>query len=191
MRTRHAVPVVMLLAAGCSRTPISSSPVPETGDRVRYALTSGEGTLHRARAVRITPDTLYVERLVPSMTGGPARWEPAGLAMESLARLEKRVGRRGSPGKGALIGAGAGLLMGVFCANEDGGWLQPSPAQCLFGAAASGAATGAVLGALIRRDVWQPVVLPLQPRPAPGAVSGVSLGMGFRAPLPGRPGARR
>ena len=193
MRYSGFLAPVALLAAACARAPISTSPLPEAGDRVRYSFLTDSTVRYVGRTLRMTAETLFVERMRPSMTGGPARYEPAALATASLARLEKRVGRRGNVGKGALIGTGIGLVAGIFCAAEDPGWLQPSPVECVFGYSASGAAWGAALGALIRSDVWRPIVLPLEPRPAPGdlASSHAALGIGIRVQAPGVTGRER
>jgi hypothetical protein len=185
IRRANTIPVLALLLVGCAHTRVPSSPIPETGERLRYAIVPDSGTLHLARVLRFTRDTLFVERLVPAMTGGPARWEAGAVPTASLARLERRVGRRGNTGRGALIGTGVGLVVGILCANEDPGWLQPSPAECIVGYTAAGAGMGAAIGALVRSDVWQPMVLPLQPHSAPGdpVVSGVSVGIGMRIGL--------
>lgn len=188
-RSGLAVAAAMLFVAGCSRSSISTSPVPERGDRIRYAFLGDSTTLHVARAVRVGADTIFIERLVPSLTGGPAGWMPASIETSSIARLEKRVGRRGNAGRGALIGGGVGLVVGFLCANEEPGWLTPSPTECLFGYLISGAGTGALIGILIRSDVWEPVVLPLRPH-APGdrGISAGSYGIGLQVKLGG--GAR-
>ena len=189
----HAIPAVALLLVGCAQARIASSPVPQPGDRLRYAFVGDSGTLHPARVLRLTPDTLFVERLVPSMTGGPAQWEAGAVATTSLVRLERRVGRRGNAGRGALIGTGAGLVLGILCANEDPGWLQPSPGECIAGYTIGGAGLGAAIGALVRSDVWQPIVLPLEPHGAPGdpVISGVSLGIRIRMVAPSVGGSGR
>lgn len=186
IRHTNAIPLLALLLVGCAHARIPSSPIPEAGDRLRYALAPDSGTRHVARALRITRDTLFVERLVPGMTGGPARWEAGAVATASLARLERRVGRRGNVGRGALIGTGIGLVVGILCANEDPGWLQPSPTECIVGYTAGGAGMGAAIGALVRSDVWHPIVLPLEPRGTPGdpVASDVSLGIGMRVATP-------
>ena len=172
----------VLLVAACARSPVSTSPVPETGDRIRYAFVGDSATLHVARAVRTSSDTIVIERLVPSVTGGPARWVQTFLETSSLARLEKRVARRGRVGRGALIGGGVGLVLGLFCANEEPGWLTPTPTECILGYGILGAGTGALIGALIRSDVWEPVVLPLRPHVASGdpGVSAASIGIGIQ-----------
>ena len=182
LRPGLALSAAMLLVAGCARSPMSISPVPEKGDRIRYAFAGDSATLHVARAVRSGSDTVVIERLAPSVTGGPARWMRISLETASLARLEKRVARRGHAGRGALIGGGAGLVLGFFCASEEPGWLTPTPTQCILGYGIFGAGTGALIGALIRSDVWEPVVLPLRPHVAPGApgVSAASIGIGIQ-----------
>ena len=183
---RFPVPLAALLAAACAPSYGAGAPIPEPGDRVRYAVAGDTGRVYAGRTVRLAGDTLIIERYIPSMTGGAAAWDSAAIATSSLARLEKRVGRRGNAGRGALIGAGVGVLLGVLCANEEEGWLTPTPTECLTGFTLSGAGTGALIGLLIRSDVWQPVVLPLRPRTVPGdpAIFSASFGIGVRVGTP-------
>lgn len=173
---------IALLASACAPTHVSPSPVPMDGDRIRYSFMQDSSRLFVARVVSVRTDTIVVERLIPSMTGGTAEWVPASIPTATLARLEKRVGRRGNAGRGALIGGGVGVVLGFFCANEDPGWLTPTPAQCMIGYPLSGAATGAVIGALIKSDVWQPIVRPLRSPVGPEnpAVSATAIEIGVQ-----------
>ena len=177
--------LLALLASACAPTHVSHSPVPMDGDRVRYSFASDSTRLFVARILSVRADTIVVERLIPSMTGGAAEWAPASIPTATLARLDKRVGRRGNAGRGALIGGGVGVVLGFFCASEEPGWLTPTPAQCMIGYPLSGAATGAVIGALIRSDVWMPIVRPVRSPTGPEApaVSAASLEIGVRVRL--------
>jgi hypothetical protein len=174
-----------LLASACAPAQVSHSPVPMDGDRIRYSFASDSTRLFVARILSVRADTIVVERLVPSLTGGAAEWAPASIPTATLARLDKRVGRRGNAGRGALIGGGVGVVLGFFCANEEPGWLTPTPAQCMIGYPLSGAATGAAIGALIKSDVWMPIVRPVRSPTGPEApaVSAASLEIGVRVRL--------
>lgn len=184
-RSGRGFAFVALLATACAPAQVSPSPVPMSGDRIRYSFMQDSSRLYVARILRVRADTIVIERLMPSMTGGAAEWVPASIPTATLARLEKRVGRRGNAGRGALIGGGVGVVLGFFCANEDPGWLTPTPAQCMIGYPLSGAATGAVIGALIRSDVWMPIVRPVRSPIEPGnpAVSAASIEIGVRVRL--------
>jgi hypothetical protein len=185
----HCCPfaLIALLACTCAPSHVVESPLPMAGDRIRFAFADDSARVHVARVVEVSADTIVVERVLPGMTGGAAERTSASLATASLARLEKRVARRGNAGRGALIGAGVGVVVGFLCANEEPGWLTPTPAQCMIGYPLSGAATGALIGALIRSDVWMPIVRPVQ---APGvagdpAVSAGLVEIGVRVRLRG------
>jgi len=69
------------------------------------------------------------------------------------------VGRRGNAGRGALIGAAVGLGLGIACASEDSGVGAVSDEGCA-GYVLLSTATGALVGLLIRSDVWAPAVPP-------------------------------
>ena len=178
----RAFSLVALLAGACAPAHVVHAPLPMAGDRIRYALADDSATLHVARVVGVSADTIVVERVLPGRTGGAAERVSASLATASLARLEKRVGRRGNAGRGALIGAGVGVVGGLFCANEEPGWLTPTPAQCMIGLPLSGAATGALIGALIKSDVWMPVVRAARVPVVAGApvASGTAVEIGVR-----------
>ncbi len=175
-RIGSCLPLAMLLAAACAPAHSAGSPFPEPGDRVRYSTVSDTGRRHVGRTVRLHGDTIVIDRLVPSMTGGAPAWASASFVTPSLARLEKRVGRRGHAGRGALIGGGAGLLLGMLCTMEDEeSFPQSGQGACFSGGVLLGVGTGALIGMAIRSDVWEPVVLPL---PA-------SFGVGVRVRTPG------
>jgi hypothetical protein len=78
---------------------------------------------------------------------------------------------------GGLIGAGAGLLVGITAAGFDyGGWWDPGaeviPATMLAGGA-WGAVVGLVVGSFSHRDDWQAV-------PLEGLRVGIAAGPGDR-----------
>ena len=65
--------------------------------------------------------------------------------------------------RGALIGFAAGLGLGLACASEEGGMGAPSDEGCAAGYIVMGTATGALIGLLIKSDLWAPTVLPSRP----------------------------
>jgi hypothetical protein len=72
----------------------------------------------------------------------------------------------GTPmGRGALIGAVAGLGLGFVCAGEEGELV--SAEQCIGGYTLLGTGAGALIGLLVRSDVWAPVALPTVPATPP------------------------
>jgi hypothetical protein len=139
--------------------------VPAPGSQIRYALRSDPFRFAAGRLISLDPDTLVLERFVPGDGG-------AGVAdripTDSIGQLQTRIGRRANGGRGALIGGGIGLALGALCAigYEEDQWFAPSPGQCLVSGAVSGAATGLLIGALSRSDIWAPV--PLRRRGSPG-----------------------
>jgi hypothetical protein len=69
---------------------------------------------------------------------------------------------------GALVGAGAGTLMALWCAGTSDGCLAAIPIVTVFGAA-SGAAAGAIIGAAIPTEAGRAEPSqPASPVPAPG-----------------------
>jgi hypothetical protein len=158
------------------------APAPVAGDRIRYAVRSDSTDFVVARAISLDADSLVYDRFVPGATGNAGRWVVGSLSTDSIARLQVRVGRRGNVGRGALIGGLVGGVLAIACANEEPGWLTPTPGQCLLGGTLSGVATGALIGALIRSDVWAPTGLPTRrqaqpPTPAPVSVAPVRIGI--------------
>jgi hypothetical protein len=114
--------------------------------------------------VSLDAERLVFERYQMDPAGLRGVWTPDTVATPSLATLQVPVGRRGNAGRGALIGAAAGVALGIACASEDSEWF--SGEECFAGYTVFGAGTGALIGLLIRSDVWAPAVLPSRP-PAP------------------------
>lgn len=179
------VPLAAFLATACASSFEVGPPIPEPGDRVRYSVVSDTGRHYVGRAVRLSGDTIVIERLVPSTTGGGAKWVAAAFPTSALARLDKRIGSRGHAGSGALIGGGAGLVLGSLCAagDEGSGFSGISSGGCFLGYTLGGLLQGALIGMLIKGDVWQPVTLPLRspalagdPAAATGS-TGIGVGM--------------
>jgi hypothetical protein len=137
------------------------APAPAPGADIRIATVPDSSHFTRARFVSMDGATLVYERLVLDPAYGRHGWAARSLRADSVAALQVKVGRRSNVGRGALIGAATGLLVGIGCAVEDGGgWGSPSPGACMAAGFVGGAGYGALIGLLIRSDVWGPAVLP-------------------------------
>jgi hypothetical protein len=162
-----ALPI--LAAALLSAAPAwAQKPIPETvrmmephrlriGDVVR-AWSSADAPFVQGPVVGVSSTTLTV-------TG---REEAVLLDLPSLTKLEVRQ-RHAHLRRGALIGAGVGLLAGAFVAtrellgHEVGGWER---AAWMGGLAAGGALAGTGVARLARSTTWQPVdLVTLKPQP--------------------------
>lgn len=173
--TRRFVAFAISLLTACAPAHVVSTPVPAavSGDRIRYAGRSDTTDFITARMISIDADSLVFERFIP---GDPAgHWVMGSLATDSIARLQVRVGRRGNPGRGALIGGLVGGAIGILCATEESsGWVQPSPESCFMAYTITGVGTGLLIGALTRSDVWAPTAVPRrrrEPTPVPAPVT--------------------
>jgi hypothetical protein len=91
------------------------------------------------------------------------------IPIDAVTRIEVSEGRRGNAGKGALIGAGAALAVGlvVFSKAEGGGHCSGSEEGTGFCLAylgtgvALGAVGGLIVGLAIRTERWRPVSIAL------------------------------
>jgi hypothetical protein len=155
-----------ITACAPARVVTTPAPVPAPGGPIRYALRSDPFRLAAGRMISLDADTLAFERFVSGVRG---HWVAVRIPTDSIAQLQTRIGRRANGGRGALIGGGIGVGLGVLCAasyNEDE-WLTPTPGQCLASGLVSGVATGFLIGALSRSDIWAPVLLPRRGVPEP------------------------
>lgn len=146
--------------------------------------------------VRVTAPSLDLRKATGEVTaadaaaltvrGARAEWT---VPRTALTRLEAADGTRGHWVKGLLIGAGAGLVVGLVATDgfDTGAGGQCSGSGdiyadlCLAGIAAitvGSAAVGAVIGALVRTTRW--VDVPLEPLPSlmPDAARRLSLSAG-------------
>jgi hypothetical protein len=165
MRFAALAPGLAVIFAACSpRVLTTPVPVPAAGADIRYSTKADSTSFTRARLVSLDADSLVFDRLVARPAGDGSRWVAGSLPTASIAVLQVRAGSRNNAGRGALIGSALGLVTAIGCATEKG-WLTPSPGQCFVGGAISGAATGAVIGLLVRSAVWAPAVLPTAPEP--------------------------
>ena len=131
------------------------------GSRVR-ATGSGDSSVVDGIVTGVRGDTLElrtVEGLVPLV-----------LPLDRVERLDLGVGRKGHAGRGALIGAVAGGVLGWVVTSAT---YRPCTDWCLFGrysreeeatigavfVGVAGAELGLVIGGKILTEVWQPVPL--------------------------------
>jgi len=163
--TRIAMMTAALLVLGLVETTAQSPPLQE-GTRIRVTSSvvgSGAGTsatfdsrvsghLHR-----VGIDSLWLRLESPD---GPL----LAIARPTIHRLEIRSGRKRNPGKGALIGAGVGLGLGLLgaaalddCALGRNWWFELCEGDedvLVLGSTAAGAAWGALVGLLITSERW-------------------------------------
>ena len=162
MRVASAwIPVALVIATACASARVVSAPapVPATRSTIRFAVRSDPSRFSVGRMISLDAGTLALERFV---AGVRAHWVTDRIPTDSIAQLQVRIGRRSNAGRGALIGGGVGVALGLLCAasyNENE-WFSPTPGQCLVSGAVSGAGIGVLIGALARSDVWAPVPLP-------------------------------
>src|SRR5262245_3254844 len=147
----------------------SAQELPQPGERVRYWLrpcdaagvngdcaTHGEGSV-----LSVTTDSIQLSSKV--------RANSTWLAVHDIARLERHAGRKSAFWRGAAWGAVAGGTVGIVV-----GIAVIEPIRCGYvtpcgrgrpivagggGGAFYGAVLGGIVGAIARRDRWQPVVL--------------------------------
>ncbi len=175
MRFARLPTLGLCLSIGCAPyVETTAVPVPPAGTPIRYAARPDSTHFTKARLVALDAERLRFEQLEVDATGRRREWFERTVPTESLAVLQVRVRRRSNVGRGALIGAAVGLAAGAGCASEGGGWTNPEPGQCFVAGILGGAGYGALLGLLIRSDVWAPVLTPVEPA-SPRAVPPVTL----------------
>lgn len=186
-----SVPLALALGltAACAAHVVTTpAPVPAPGERIRYSTRSDTAKFTQGRLLSLSREGLSYERFFADPTGRESRWVTRTVPAESLAQVQVRVGRRRNIGGGAAIGLGVGFMLGLACAAEESGFVTAE--ECLAGYAISGAGTGALIGLLVRNDVWAPVNPPDEPReradPRPQVTLGTR-GLGIRIPLSLRP----
>jgi hypothetical protein len=150
--------------AACGpRVTTTPVPAPSAGTPIRYATRPDSTRFTKVRLVSLDAERLVFERYQMDPAGLRGGWTPDTVATPSLAHVQVPVGRRGNAGRGALIGFAVGLGLGIACASEDSGVGAVSDEGCAAGYVLLGTGTGALVGLLIRSDVWAPAVLPSRP----------------------------
>lgn len=151
-----------------------------SGDRVRLRTADGGGRQLIGTVVSIDDSSLVLRSDPPNQT--------TAIPLTSVTRLDRSAGTKGHAMAGALIGAAAGLVVGIATRESS----QTEGTQ--FGGAsdASGLATvllvmagggvGALIGNSIRTDQWDRVdnvSIDVAPAGAPGRAVAVSLHFDF------------
>lgn len=144
---------------------------------------------------RISPDQwmegILVRADTASLSFVPEGAPPLGenrfeLPAEAVTRLEVSTGKKRQWLPGLLIGAGIGLAMGATmdvdaerCELDDNYFCSRGEAIAAMGATSAG--IGALVGSLIKKEIWTPVALDALGPPRKGVARA---GLGLR-PVPG------
>ncbi len=142
---------------------------------------------------------LHVRGLVAPVEGTVVAVEPDGVRIATnqgelrlgMAQIERPevLGSRGNTRRGAVIGFGVGLAVGVILVVQAKDDCVPQALQVcgpegdrfqerrLAIPPVVGAALGAVIGSRIRTPTWVPAFIPLVDRP-----DGLALGLAWRLP---------
>jgi hypothetical protein len=134
--------------------PAQEAPPVPVGTRVRVTVDPPPGVETLRYVGRITAWDSIGFRVDDEKLGD------ARVYLSEMQALERSLGRKNRTGRGALIGAGAGLLAGVAVAaagapdNLDGiGWWIVAPPTGLL----VGAVTGGIIGSRSSRERWEEV----------------------------------
>jgi hypothetical protein len=154
--------LAMAAAIAGSPSPLRAGEPPvsvalSAGDRIRLSTGAiAKGTT--GRLVQVGPDVLRIQ-----VDGRP---DPIAVPLTAVTRLERSLGRRSSAGKGALIGTvvgtGMGAVLVALAGHSDSDCDGPcTPYAIIAGSAfiGAGALVGAIGGALIKTERWEPVSL--------------------------------
>jgi hypothetical protein len=139
-----------LMSAGAASPGDSASVAPvHVGDRVRVSAPSVSGSDIRGTLVALDAKTLI---LAPERKGPTIE-----LSRSQVERLQVLAGKKRNWLAGAVVGAGAGLVLSVsYCGDPPlGGTCDRMQVTTTLGAI--GAAGGALFGALIVTDRWKTV----------------------------------
>lgn len=150
--------VVVALITGLPASQVVAQPL-RPGDRIRVTAPRLDLDARSGALVLLDAENLVLDSS-----------QRLTIPTDAVTRIEVSDGRKGHGGKGALIGAGAALVLGlvVFSKAEGGGHCSGSEEGtgfCLayLGAGvAAGAVGGLVVGLAIRTERWRPVSLALR-----------------------------
>jgi hypothetical protein len=175
--------LLLAMLQGPAPVPAAQPPLAQadSGSRIRITVSEPSKFRRVGRLVSWDADSL---RFTSADTSGQE-----AVAIESLSRLERSLGRRSNAGRGAMIGAlvgsGAGLILGIAASADEGSWFEVGPEEIALVTAfmgATGAGLGALAGAATKRERWEPVTLParIARRPLrPRSIAGARVTIGF------------
>jgi hypothetical protein len=164
------------------RFPIAATAAMALGALATSAAAADERALTVGERVRVTAPSVSPRRIEGTLAAVDRETVTVvsrddgtrvGVSRSQIAKLEVVRGEKSHWGTGALIGAGAGVLLGVVASNPPSsadGFQVDGGAVAVCGAV--GAAGGALVGAVLRTDRWTTV---------PGDTVTLSIG-----PVPGR-----
>ena len=164
---RGVLVVGVAASAAMTSTPVfGQALVP--GARLRVTLKGTPPTILVGTVDRVAGDTLHLRV--------PYRGQTVPLPLMTVASTEISRGRHSRAAKGALIGGGIGVAVGLLAFDMA----DPNPDLrarwgILFGL--MGAGTGALIGAQSRSEKWEMVPLPSLPA---ASVSFNRVELGFR-----------
>jgi hypothetical protein len=130
------------------------------GTPIRLQTTTRPGKWITGRSASITADSVMI---IPDKTADTLRFDK-----RELGRLDVSQGRKSYAGRGALMGAGVGLVAGlawyaaIDCTDSDNPFEQVCPVlgtELALITTAGGAAGGAIIGAFIHHEKWKGVKL--------------------------------
>jgi hypothetical protein len=171
--------VIVVAAMLVGFIPFTGLSAQADGTLIRIQTAARPGKWITGQAVGITADSIGIVPVKPPDTLRYERGE--------LLRMDVSQGRKSNAGRGALIGSGAGLVAGlIWYATIDCTSDNPFDYACpvvateiALIATASGAATGAIIGAFSHRERWKGVKLGPQVSAALQGHRGVGLTIEF------------
>ncbi len=166
MKRLSIIPLAVLAVAPFARVTAQEPPPVKVGDRVRVSHDcTYRGTQRRCQEDRGTLDAVKADSIVLS-----AEKDQSGMVIliASVTRLRVVRGQKSNWARGVLIGSAIGAAGGIataaaFCQTGGISACSDTPAGVYGGAAAVGAAGGAligvIIGALTKSDRWEEVPL--------------------------------
>ena len=173
------------LLTGVPRAGAQVNPRIEQGSRVRITAPSARLDGAVGTVQEVTREALVVQFENPRGLGTVDR--SAIVGMDVSVRRERRV--LGGLGKGLLIGAGGGAVLGLASGDDPPGWLSFSAEEkaLMFGVmlGVTGGVVGLIAGAVRQHDIWAAatpggVDVTLLPLVGP---QGAGLHLGFTIPI--------
>ena len=148
------------------------------GTPIRLQTIAKKGSWVTGHAAGITADSVGIVQSSGNVV--TRSHDTLRYARAELHRMEVSIGHRSNAGRGALIGGGIGLALGVACVaatdEDDWGGCEGGSEVAILTLGFGG--LGVLFGALSHHEIWEEV--PLQPSssqtPASGWQDGVTAG---------------